>query len=303
MTEEQAKGFLRDIASVRVLENEPMARRTTLRVGGPARFFVIPSGEHEAAAVLRAAHAHALPVMPLGRGSNILICDEGFDGVILYMGEEMGSVTVAGNRIRAGAGASLAVLAGAAAGAGLSGLQFAGGIPGSVGGGTVMNAGAFGAQLASCIESVRCLDTGGDVRELSNEAMHFSYRHSRAMEENLIVLSAVFCLEEGDRESVYAQMKEYAACRREKQPLSYPSAGSFFKRPVGHFAGALIEKANLKGLTVGGAQVSEKHAGFLINIGGATARDFLTLKDEVQRRVFESSGVLLEPEVRIVLHA
>lgn len=303
MTEEQAKGFLCDTASVRVLENEPMARHTTLKVGGPASFFAIPADENEAAAVLRAARAHALPVMPLGRGSNLLVCDEGFDGVILYMGEKMGAVTVEDNRIVAGAGATLAVLAGAAAGAGLSGLQFAGGIPGSVGGGVMMNAGAFGAVIANCVESVRCLDMDGHVREITNEEMHFSYRHSRAMEENLIVLSAAFRLEEGEREDIYAQMKEYAACRRERQPLSYPSAGSFFKRPEGHFAGALIEKANLKGLTVGGAQVSEKHAGFLINIGGATAQDFLTLKDEVQRRVFELSGVRLEPEVRIILHA
>lgn len=300
MTDEQAKGFLSDIASVRVLENEPMARHTTLKVGGPARFFVIPSDENEVAAVLRAARAHALPLMPLGRGSNLLVCDEGYDGVMVYMGENLGAVTVSENRITAGAGAPLSVLAGAAAGAGLAGLQFAGGIPGSVGGGVMMNAGAFGAMIADCVESVRCAGMEGNVMTFSKEDMHFSYRHSRVMEEKLIVLSAVFRLEEGDREGIYDQMKAYAASRREKQPLNYPSAGSFFKRPEGNFAGALIEQAGLKGLTVGGAQVSEKHAGFLINVGGATANDFLTLKEQVQQRVMEAFGIRLEPEVRIV---
>lgn len=303
MTQQQAQAFLNDTASLRMLENEPMAMHTTLKVGGPARLFAVPGNEGEAALVLQAARRHGLPVMALGRGSNLLVCDEGFDGVVLYIGERMGAVSVEGDRVTAGAGAPLSVLAGAAAGAGLEGLAFAGGIPGSVGGGIFMNAGAFGDTLSARVETVRCMDEQGRAIECSNADMRFGYRHSRAMEERLVVLSATFRLQEGDRESIFAQMKEYAACRRQKQPLAYPSAGSFFKRPEGNFAGALIEQAGLKGLSVGGAQVSEKHAGFLINTGGATAQDFLTLKEQVQQRVLQYSGVLLEPEVRIVAGA
>lgn len=301
MNPRQAEGFLKAAAPARVLSFEPMARHTTLRVGGPARFFAIPESEREAVRLFCAAKAEGLPLLALGRGSNMLVSDAGFDGVVLLMGEKLGAVTVSGHTVHTGAGAFLAVAAGAAAGAGLTGLEFAGGIPGSVGGGVFMNAGAYGGQLSDSILSVRCADSGGNIVEIASKDMRFGYRTSRAMQEGLLVLSCAFGLKEGEREDIYAAMRDFASQRRQKQPLQYPSAGSFFKRPEGGgFAGALIEKAGLKGFTVGGAQVSQKHAGFLINLGGATAQDFLTLKDEIIRRVYDMSGVTLQPEVRII---
>lgn len=300
MTNEQAQGFLRDIKSIKFLENEPMARHTTLKVGGPARFFILPCDENEVLTVLRAAETYAVPVLPLGRGSNVLVADQGYNGAVLCMGEDLSAITVKDDLIEATAGASLGALSISAAEANLSGLEFAGGIPGSIGGGVLMNAGAFGSDISSCVITVRCADRQGRVREYSRDEMKFAYRQSRAMQEGLIVLSTAFRLQKGNKEKIYAQMKEYAVARREKQPLNYPSAGSFFKRPEGHFAGALIEQAGLKGYAVGGAKVSEKHAGFLINTGDATADDFLKLKDEVQKRVLLHFGVRLEPEVRII---
>ncbi len=272
---------------------------TTLRVGGAADYFAEPATEAALTALLAAAQEAALPVLLMGNGSNLLVRDGGFRGLVIRLGKAFSGITRKENCLYAQAGALLSVLARQAQEAGLTGLEFAQGIPGSVGGGVYMNAGAYGGELGNTVDFVRVFD-GGSVRDIPGGEMRFSYRHTRGMEENWVILGAQFRLTPGDPKEIEAAMRDYAARRKEKQPLEYPSAGSFFKRPAGHFAGALIEGAGLKGLTVGGAQVSEKHAGFLINKGGATAADFLKLMEEVQERVMEKYGVRLEPEVRIV---
>ena len=272
---------------------------TTLRVGGPADYFAEPKSEEALLTLIKTAKEAGVPVLLLGNGSNLLVRDGGFRGLAIRLGKAFSRIERRENRLYAQAGALLSVLARQAQEASLTGLEFAQGIPGSVGGGVYMNAGAYGGELAQTVESVRVLD-GETIREIPGNEMNFSYRHSRAMEEGWIILGAQFRLAPGDPERIEAAMRDFASRRKEKQPLEYPSAGSFFKRPAGHFAGALIEGAGLKGLSVGGAQVSEKHAGFLINRGGATASDFLALMRLVQERVMEKYGVMLEPEVRIV---
>ena len=272
---------------------------TTLRVGGPADYFAEPASERELAVLLNAAKEAGLPVLLMGNGSNLLVRDGGFRGLVIRLGKAFSRIEPWEHGLKAQAGALLSVLACEAAAASLTGLEFAQGIPGTVGGGVYMNAGAYGGELGKSIESVTVLDRGA-VREIPGGDMRFGYRHSRAMEEKWIVLGARFRLEKGEKEQIDAAMRDYAARRKEKQPLNYPSAGSFFKRPEGHFAGALIEGAGLKGQKIGGAQVSEKHAGFLINAGGATASDFLELMKLVQEKVQTAYGVALEPEVRIV---
>ncbi len=272
---------------------------TTLRVGGPADYFAEPKSEEALLTLIKTAKEAGVPVLLLGNGSNLLVRDGGFRGLAIRLGKAFSRIERRENRLYAQAGALLSVLARQAQEASLTGLEFAQGIPGSVGGGVYMNAGAYGGELAQTVESVRVLD-GETIREIPGNEMNFSYRHSRAMEEGWIILGAQFRLAPGDPERIEAAMRDFASRRKEKQPLEYPSAGSFFKRPAGHFAGALIEGAGLKGLSVGGAQVSEKHAGFLINTGGATANDFLRLMERVQASVMEKYGVPLEPEVRIV---
>ena len=272
---------------------------TTLRVGGPADYFAEPGSEEAAAALLKAAREEKIPVLLMGNGSNLLVRDGGFRGLVIRLGKAFSSITRKENCLYAQAGALLSALARQAQEAALTGLEFAQGIPGSVGGGVYMNAGAYGGELGNAVDFVRVFD-GSAVRDILGSDMRFCYRHTRVMEEPWVILGAQFRLTPGDPKEIEAAMRDYAARRKEKQPLEYPSAGSFFKRPAGHFAGALIEGAGLKGLSVGGAQVSEKHAGFLINKGGATAADFLKLMEEVQERVMEKYGVRLEPEVRIV---
>ena len=272
---------------------------TTLRVGGPADYFAEPKTEEELLLLIREAKAARMPVLLVGNGSNLLVRDGGFRGLAIRLGKAFSAIERKGNCLYAQAGALLSTLARQAQEAALTGLEFAQGIPGSVGGGVYMNAGAYGGELGQTVEFVRVLE-GDTARDISGSEMQFSYRHTRAMENQWIILGAQFRLSPGDPQEIEAAMRDFAARRKEKQPLEYPSAGSFFKRPAGHFAGALIEGAGLKGLTVGGAQVSEKHAGFLINRGGATASDFLALMRQVQSRVMDKYGVMLEPEVRIV---
>ena len=272
---------------------------TTLRVGGPADYFAEPQTEEELLLMMREAKAARIPVLLLGNGSNVLVRDGGFRGLVIRLGKGFSAIERKDDCLYAQAGALLSTLARQALEASLTGLEFAQGIPGSVGGGVYMNARAYGGELGQTVDFVRVLD-GGNVRDLPGAEMNFSYRHTRAMEEHWLILGAQFRLTPGAPREIEAAMRDFAARRKEKQPLEFPSAGSFFKRPAGHFAGALIEGAGLKGLTVGGAQVSEKHAGFLINIGGATASDFLELMRQVQARVMEKYGVTLEPEVRIV---
>ena len=285
--------------AITVQQHIPLDKYTTLRVGGAADYFAEPSSGTELAALLNAAKEAGVPVLLMGNGSNLLVRDGGFRGLVIRLGKAFSRIELWEHGLKAQAGALLSVLACEAAAASLTGREFAQGIPGTVGGGVYMNAGAYGGELGKRIESVTVLDRGA-VLEIPGSAMGFGYRYSRAMDEKWIVLGARFRLEKGEKEQIDAAMRDFAARRKEKQPLNYPSAGSFFKRPEGHFAGALIEKAGLKGKQVGGAQVSEKHAGFLINAGGATASDFLALMKLVQETVRKESGILLEPEVRIV---
>lgn len=284
-----------------VLEHEPMARHTTMRVGGPAEILFSPASEGELLFAVREAKRAGAPFRIIGNGSNLLVLDGGLPGLTIRLGEAFSKISVDGNQIRAQAGALLSRVAAAARDASLTGLEFASGIPGSAGGGMAMNAGAYGGQLSDVFEGCRALDPEtGIISALGPAEMALGYRESAALSRGLIVTEAAFRLTAGDRTAIQAKMDDLSARRREKQPLNLPSAGSTFKRPEGYFAGALIEQAGLKGLRVGGACVSEKHAGFVVNDRNATARDVLDLIRLVQARVFEHSGVRLETEVRIL---
>ena len=283
----------------RVLINEPMSRHTTFRVGGPADVLFLPASGDELTAAMRAAEALGAPCFVMGNGSNLLVRDGGVRGLVIVIGEPMSAVEIKGTTLRAQAGASLSLVAKEAVNASLSGLVFASGIPGSVGGAVAMNAGAYGGEIKNVLSRALVLEQGRPVWKTA-EALHMGYRNTDVLRDGLVVLEAEFGLAPGDRDALTAEMNELAHRRREKQPLHLPSAGSTFKRPEGHFAGALIEAAGLKGYRVGGAQVSELHAGFLVNAGGATADDVLRLIADVQARVLADSGVTLEPEVRII---
>ena len=284
-----------------VLEHEPMARHTTMRVGGPAEILFSPASEGELLFAVREAKRAGAPFRIIGNGSNLLVLDGGLPGLTIRLGEAFSKISVDGNQIRAQAGALLSRVAAAARDASLTGLEFASGIPGSAGGGMAMNAGAYGGQLSDVFEGCRALDPEtGIISALGPAEMALGYRESAALSRGLIVTEAAFRLTAGEKTAIQAKMDDLSARRREKQPLNLPSAGSTFKRPEGHFAGALIEQAGLKGLRVGGACVSEKHAGFVVNDENATARDVLDLIRLVQARVLEHSGVRLETEVRIL---
>lgn len=286
---------------VKIVENEPMSAHTTFRIGGPARYYMIPENAGQVSKCMAFAMKMELPYVIVGKGSNVLFCDEGYPGVVIEVGRSMADIETSGDgHIRAGAGAGLGALAAAAAKQSLSGLEFASGIPGTVGGAVVMNAGAYGGEIKDCIKSAKVLNEEGAVLELSRDEMELGYRSSVIQIRGYIVTEAVFQLHEGNKEDILGRMSELNAKRREKQPLDYPSAGSTFKRPEGYFAGKLIEDAGLRGFQVGDAQVSEKHCGFVINRGKATAADVMGLMEEVQKRVFETSGVRLEPEVKII---
>lgn len=283
---------------VTLAENEPLSLHTTFRIGGPARFFAVPQTAEQTAALLDYARETGLRHTVIGNGSNLLVPDEGYDGLVIRMPEE--EPVWHENQVTVGAGFSLARLAAQAAERGLGGLAFAQGIPGTVGGAVVMNAGAYGGEIADTLVESVCYTPEGIFRLTAGEH-DFSYRHSVYSDQpQRIVLGAVFRLVPTDRAQLAAEMADYALRRREKQPLEYPSAGSTFKRPAGHFAGKLIEDAGLKGFAVGGAQVSEKHAGFVINRGGATCADVLSLMEQVQHTVYARFGVMLEPEVRLL---
>ena len=274
--------------------NEPLKAHTTFQLGGPAEELAAPESEEELLTLLARG-----PALVLGAGSNLLVGDAGVKGLTVLLGEAFSRVETEGDCVFAQAGARLGHVAGAAMRAGLSGLEFAAGIPGSVGGAVAMNAGAYGGQISDVLEEAR-VAMDGKIAVLSRAAMEFGYRTSLPLREGLVVAGARFRLQRDDPAAIAARMAEFARRRREKQPLSQPSAGSVFKRPEGHFAGALIEGAGLKGLRVGGAQVSEKHAGFIVNTGGATARDVLALVERIRARVREEYGVELELEIRVV---
>ncbi len=276
---------------------EPMAGHTTFRIGGPADCFVQLEDEEQLRKVRRYLGLAGVPFFVLGNGSNLLVDDAGYRGVVLQIGQKMSDISVQGCHIIAKAGATLRQVAAAALEHGLAGFEFASGIPGTVGGGVVMNAGAYGGEMSQVVNQVRVVSKEGESMELDNDTMEFRYRGSVIRGSAFTVTEVTFRLEPGDREAIQAKMEELAARRREKQPLEYPSAGSTFKRPEGHFAGKLIMEAGFAGYRIGGAQVSEKHCGFVINTGDATARDVRALIEEIQARVKERFRVDLEPEI------
>lgn len=282
-----------------LLRDEPMSRHTTFRIGGPADMMFFPAMEQQIALAIRLALDYHIPYTVIGNGSNLIVRDGGVIGLVIALGERFSHISIENNVLTAEAGATLSKVATEAQRAGLSGLEFASGIPGTLGGGCAMNAGAYGGQLSDALIDARVL-IDGEIRTLMRDEMQMGYRTTLPLREGGIVLSARFRLQSGDPNAISERTRELNARRREKQPLNFPSAGSVFKRPEGYFAGALIEQAGLKGAQIGGAQVSEKHAGFIVNIGNATAGDVLTLIERVQKTVFEHSGVHLETEVRVI---
>lgn len=279
---------------------EPLSKHTSLRIGGAAEAMVFPKNKGELAEILKKSRLWDIKPAILGAGTNVLAPDEGLLGLTICLKDCLdGMERVDDTSIRAMAGVTMARAAVFAASQGLSGMEFAHGIPGTIGGGVYMNAGAYGGDMGSVVREVELLDDGGNTHVLSAEEMDFSYRHSCLEGRDLIVVSAVLSLQAGEETQIRAKMKELQAKRIASQPLNYPSAGSAFKRPQGGYAAALIEQAGLKGFRVGGAAISEKHAGFAVNLGGATAADMRALLKEVADRVEADSGILLEPEIRI----
>lgn len=284
----------------RVSTDEPMAKHTTFRIGGPADALVTPHNNDELKRVIRFAAEEGLPAMVIGRGSNLLVRDGGIRGMVIKMSGGFVEVKAEGSRLTAGAGVQLVTLARKAAALELTGLEFASGIPGSLGGALVMNAGAYDGEMKDVVEWVDVMDSGGRVKQLTAGEMGFSYRHSGLQETGDVALRAGLVLKPGEPQAIEARMKELAERRQTKQPLTLPSAGSVFRRPPGHYAGPLIEESGLKGTRVGGAEVSTLHANFIVNAGGATAADVLGLIEHVRQTVHARSGVWLEPEVRVV---
>lgn len=281
--------------------HEPLSKYTTFRVGGSADILFLPETEEQLVFAVRAAHETRSPLTVIGNGSNLLVKDGGIRGLVIRLGEAFGGTHIDGTLLTARAGELLSCASHAALSASLTGLEFASGIPGSVGGAMAMNAGAYGGQMSDVAESCRILNLQtGEISEIQATDMNLGYRTSLPLQTGNIVTTARLRLSRGNADEIRARMDELNARRRDKQPLTQPSAGSTFKRPEGHFAGALIENAGLKGTGIGGAQVSPKHAGFIVNTGNATAKDILELIHLVQTRVFDMSGVLLEPEVRIL---
>ena len=281
-----------------VLKDEPMSGHTTFRVGGPADYFVTPADTGEIRGVIRLCRDRNVPYYIVGNGSNLLVGDRGYRGVIIQVFRHMNQISTEGEIIRAQAGALLSKVAAAACEAELTGMEFASGIPGTLGGAVRMNAGAYGGEMKQVLKCAEVLTPDGEILEIPVEDMKMGYRTSIVSARDYVVLQAVLSLKKGNREEIRAKMEELRKKRVEKQPLEYGSAGSTFKRPEGYFAGKLIEDAGLRGFRVGNAQVSEKHCGFVINRGGATAAEVDELMNEVIRRVEANSGVHLEPEVK-----
>lgn len=297
----QLEAFISEVENkgISCVVNEPMARHTTFRLGGKADAFVTVSSSEELAFVLRSALKNEVPVFLIGKGSNLLVSDDGIAGAVISI-SGMNEIKVEGNRIICGAGASLTSLCAAARDASLSGLEFAFGIPGSVGGALFMNAGAYGGEMSQVVVSAECMDENGEMRHFSADEMQLGYRTSVFKKGGLFITSVTVELKTGERAEIASKMEELISRRKDKQPLEYPSAGSTFKRPEGYFAGALIEKNGLKGMSCNGARVSEKHAGFVINSGEASCADVLELIQKIQSIVLQNDGVMLETEVLFV---
>lgn len=279
---------------------EPMTKHTSFHIGGPAELMAQPQSEEELQSLLLKAAEAAVPVTLVGNGSNLLVRDKGIRGLVIKLGSMLRDIKVSGNVLTFGSGVSLAQASKKAAELGLSGMEFAVGIPGSIGGAVYMNAGAYDGEMSKVVKSVRVMDAAGEVSELSAGELDFGYRHSALQGSSKIVTSVTVELAAGDKQAIAEKMADFSNRRITKQPLELPSAGSMFKRPPGYFAGTLIDQTGLKGYTVGGAQVSTKHAGFVVNIGGATAADVLQLISDVQAKVFAAHGVHLEPEVLVL---
>ena len=278
--------------------DEPMRKHTTFRIGGPAKYFLCPHSVEEIQKILKFCQDRQLDYFVLGNGSNLLVSDHGYDGVVIQLYRNFSDIIVEGTKMRIQAGALLSSVARKALEAGLTGFEFAGGIPGTLGGGAVMNAGAYGGELKDVLTEVTVLTKDGEVLVLQAKDLQMGYRTSIIKTAGYIVLEAVIELQEGDPEAIRSRMRELTELRTSKQPLEYPSAGSTFKRPEGYFAGKLIMDAGLRGYQVGGAQVAEKHCGFVVNAEYATSADIRNLIEQVQQIVFEKYGVKLEPEVK-----
>lgn len=283
-----------------VRTEEPMKNHTTFRVGGPARYLVEPKDAGELAGIIGACTKAGMPFTVVGNGSNLLVSDAGYDGVVIHLFKNMSQIWTMGNRMILEAGVLLSRAANTACREGLTGLEFASGIPGTIGGALVMNAGAYGGEMKDVVTCVKVLAADGGIREYTGEEMEFGYRRSRIAGERSIVLEAEIELSFGRTEEIRARMDELKEQRVKKQPLEYASAGSTFKRPEGYFAGKLIEDAGLRGFRIGDAQVSEKHCGFVINRGNASASEIMEVIRQVQERVYAHSGVRLETEVRFL---
>lgn len=283
-----------------LLLDEPMSRHTSFRIGGPADMMAMPKNETELCNLLQKAAANNIPVTLIGNGSNLLVRDKGIRGLVIKLGNMLNEIKVEENGITFGSGVSLALASRKAAENSFTGMEFAVGIPGSIGGAVYMNAGAYDGEMANVVTSVRVMDAAGKVTVLSANDLQFAYRKTALQNSGLIVTSVTVTLKKAEQSDIYAKMDDFSQRRISKQPLELPSAGSMFKRPPGYFAGTLIDQTGLKGYTVGGAQVSEKHAGFVVNIGNATAADVLQLIKDVQDRVMAAHGVYLQPEVLVI---
>ncbi|MDD5829291.1 MAG: UDP-N-acetylmuramate dehydrogenase [Lachnospira sp.] len=291
------------LGSDNVIKEADMSSYTTFRIGGIADYVVTPENEEQLAKLLHLIKEESVDFVVIGNGSNILVSDNGFDGIVIQLGDKFSSFVIkdkdeSGVYVDVTAGMRLSRLGNELAAGSIEGFEFATGIPGTIGGAVMMNAGAYGGEIKDIIKSARVMDFDGNVKELSRDELELGYRTSIIAKKNYIVISAVFGLKKGDREKIKSNIKELALKRREKQPLEYPSAGSTFKRPEGYFAAKLIEDAGLKGLSVGGAQVSEKHAGFVINKKDAKAMDVIRLTDEIKEKVYDKFGVKLELEIK-----
>ncbi len=300
--EENIKFQLQQIVGeTNIRENEPMSNHTTFRIGGMADYFVIPETKEQIQKVLLFCKENKLPYYIIGNGSNLLVGDKGFRGVIVQIDKTFDEIIFLDETtVKAQAGVMLSKLASKVAEKSLTGFEFASGIPGTLGGAVYMNAGAYGGEIKDCIVSALVLDENNEIKTLTKEELELSYRSSIIQKKDYVVLEAVFRFEKGDKDAILAKMAELNEKRREKQPLNYPSAGSTFKRPEGYFAGKLIMDAGLSGYNIGGAMVSKKHCGFVVNVGNATANDVQTLMQNVDKIVYEKFGVHLEPEVRFL---
>lgn len=301
MQSSEIQHLFSDVLSAdKLIANAPMRDYTTFKIGGPADLLALPETEDEIRELIKRAKENNIKFYILGNGSNTLVKDGGIRGLVIYINSQFNKVSFDGELLTAQAGITMSALAKSAMCAELAGLEFASGIPGTIGGGVYMNAGAYNGEIGDLVQSVTVLDENLEIKTYNKDKLNFSYRNSSISKSGYVILSVTLKLEKGNREEIDNQIKDYTRRRRERQPLEYPNAGSMFKRPQGAFAAALIDNAGLKGTRVGDAQISTKHCGFFINLGNATAKDVLGLVEHTQKVVLNKFGILLEPEVKII---